>query len=262
MRPRCKKVIWHLAEHAVDATPPRGRVVLQLERIGPDVRITIRHASGAQSGAVATIRPIERTRIDSVVEHHGGRFQITGPSGDEDTVAYWIDLPLRAVAGPAPVAASRQEAPPAAPVAPAQVPLLANLLLLVIDDQRDARELLEALLEPHGAIVVQAPGGGDAIAWLNGTPREEWPDAIVCDVAMGEQDGYATIAEIRALESRRGIALTERVPAIALTGFARAEDRVRALLAGFQLHLSKPVDPVELVMAIRSFARPRFERSR
>lgn len=91
---------------------------------------------------------------------------------------------------------------------------------------------------------------------LQSSPLAQWPDLLICDIALGEgEDGYSVVWRIRAIESAAKIALDQRLPAIALSGYNEAEDRARALVAGFQIHLGKPVDPAELIITIASMAR-------
>lgn len=120
-------------------------------------------------------------------------------------------------------------------------PRLDSLRVLVVDDDEDARELLRALLESRGADVLTASSVADALACL-----ESCPDVIVSDIAMPEADGYSLVRAVRALE--RGTA--RRLPIIAVTAYAGASDRARALEAGFDLHFAKPVDLEALAYAI------------
>lgn len=120
-------------------------------------------------------------------------------------------------------------------------PRLDGLRILVVDDDEDARELLRALLESRGAVVLAAGSVADALTGL-----ERGPDVIVSDIAMPEADGYSLVRAVRALE--RGS--ERRLPIIAVTAYAGASDRARALEAGFDLHFAKPVDLEALAVAI------------
>jgi ATP-binding cassette subfamily B protein len=130
------------------------------------------------------------------------------------------------------------------------MPSLDGVRVLVVDDNEDAREVIAAVLEERGAKVETLSSGSEALARLRSTPPREWPDVLVCDIGLPEEDGYSVVRQLRALEAERGVPLAERLPAIAVTGHAEPEDRTRALLAGFQIHLAKPVDPKDLVNAI------------
>jgi CheY-like chemotaxis protein len=135
------------------------------------------------------------------------------------------------------------------------LPSLAGIRVLLIDDHREARESLAALLAQTGARVATAASSQEAMAHLALEDASDDPEVIVCDIAMPGEDGYATLRRIRSWEaSRPGPARTRR-PAVALSAFTQREDRQRALSEGFQMHLAKPVAPVELATVISSVAR-------
>jgi CheY-like chemotaxis protein len=121
---------------------------------------------------------------------------------------------------------------------------LTGLRILVVDDEADARTLARRVLEERGANVVTVCSAAEAMATVGDSSLLS---VIVSDIGMPEQDGYDLIKQMRALPGDAG-----RVPAVALTAMARAEDRKRALSAGYQKHVSKPVDPAELVAVIAS----------
>ena len=125
-------------------------------------------------------------------------------------------------------------------------PELAGLRILVVDDEDDARTLARRVLEERGAQVITVSSAAEAMASVG---DNDPPSILVSDIGMPEQDGYDLIKQMRALPGEAG-----RVPAVALTALARAEDRKRALSAGYQKHVSKPVDPAELVAVIASLA--------
>jgi CheY-like chemotaxis protein len=114
----------------------------------------------------------------------------------------------------------------------------------VVEDQHDARELIRRVLEESAADVVTAGTADEALAAV----EKERPDVLVSDIGMPDVDGYELLSRVRALGPARG----GRVPAIALTALARSEDRTRALHAGFLVHVSKPVEPSELVATVAS----------
>jgi CheY-like chemotaxis protein len=129
-----------------------------------------------------------------------------------------------------------------------RVPLrgIDRLRVLVVDDERDAREMLTALLESRGALVRGAGSAEEALEQV-----ERWhPDAIVADIGMPGTDGYAMLSELRSRPPDRG----GTIPAVALTAYARTQDRERALRAGFQAHLSKPVNPEDLLGTLEQVA--------
>jgi CheY-like chemotaxis protein len=124
---------------------------------------------------------------------------------------------------------------------------------MLIDDQREARESLATLLTQAGAAVSAAASGLEALASLANADEDALPHVFVCDIAMPDQDGYATLKRIRTWEAAHPEG--GRRPAIALSAFTQREDRMRALTEGFQMHLTKPVAPAELIIVIASIAR-------
>jgi CheY-like chemotaxis protein len=126
-------------------------------------------------------------------------------------------------------------------------PTLDDLHVLVVDDEQDARELLVTVLERCGAAVVAVATAKEALAAL----AKRRPDILVSDIGMPDEDGYDLIRKVRLLTEEQGGSL----PAVALTAYAGREDRQRALEAGFQMHLSKPVDPTELAATISNLVR-------
>jgi len=123
---------------------------------------------------------------------------------------------------------------------------LSGLKVLVVDDERDSRELLKRVLEDCGAVVRTAASAAEALPVIRSMP----PDVLISDIGMPEVDGYAFLRKVRALGPGAG----SRVPAVALTAFTRSEDRAKALLAGFVAHVSKPTEPAELIATIAAVA--------
>jgi CheY-like chemotaxis protein len=126
---------------------------------------------------------------------------------------------------------------------------LDRVRVLLIDDDNDARELSQAVLEQCGASVTAVSSTAAAISNLLGAPRHLLPHVIVSDLGMPAEDGYQLIRQIRAIDSELG-----RIPAVAVTGYATADDVQRALSAGFQVHISKPMDPAAFVAAVADLA--------
>jgi PAS domain S-box-containing protein len=135
------------------------------------------------------------------------------------------------------------------------LPSLTGIRVLLIDDQREARESVAALLAQRGASVATAASCHEALAHLALADDADEPEIIVCDIAMPGEDGYATLKRIRAWEASRGGHRRARRPAVALSAFTQREDRIRALSEGFQMHLTKPVAPAELITVVSSVAR-------
>jgi CheY-like chemotaxis protein len=177
--------------------------------------------------------------VKHLVELHGGSVRVESP-GEERGATFTVQLPVVVVHR------SPQSEPRLHPSAPLAVALefkavdLAGIKVLVVDDEVDARELIKRVLMECGAEVLTA---GSAVQALELLERER-PDVLLSDIGMPDIDGYELMRRVRALGAR--------VPAIALTAFARSEDRTRALRAGFLQHVSKPVEPSELVATIAS----------
>ena len=121
-------------------------------------------------------------------------------------------------------------------------PSLAGLTVLVVDDEADARQLVEQLLRDADAEVHTAASAAEALILVESVR----PDVLLSDIGMPECDGYEFIRQVRALAAENG----GRTPAVALTAFARTEDRIRTMVAGYQVHLAKPVEPDELLTAL------------
>lgn len=124
---------------------------------------------------------------------------------------------------------------------------LSQIDILVVDDDPDTRDLLRFMLEDEGAIVTVAPNAKEALSIL----ERQFPTLLVSDVAMPEMDGFELIGRVRELPKG------EALPAIALTAYAREEDRQQALSSGFNDYLTKPIDPLELIRIVQQYCAPR-----
>lgn len=271
---RLQQVLWNLLSNAIKFTPRGGRVQLHIERVDPHVRIVV---SDTGAGIDPELLPFvfERFRqsdsssrrrhgglglglalVRDIAALHGGSVRAESPGFGLGTT-FTVELPIRAVrlpalaVPPAPAGGRRKVGEDAATTG-AKTPSLAGVRLLVVDDQEDAREALATVLARHGAVVNAAGSGGEALALLAEGLAGAPPHVLVCDIAMPELDGYAVIGKLRALEKEHRIPLSAQIPAIALTAYAEPKDRVRALRAGFQTHLAKPVEPAELIRVIAS----------
>jgi PAS domain S-box-containing protein len=186
--------------------------------------------------------------VQRLTELHGGRVSCES-AGLDRGAAFRVLLPWRRDSGArvllGQVAGESQSA--------STLPSLGAIQVLLIDDQREARESVAALLEQAGAAVLVAASCEEAIARLEGGAPEGKTEVIVCDIAMPGEDGYATLKRIREWEASHPGSV--RRPAIALSAFTQREDRIRALSEGFQMHLTKPVAPAELIIVIASVAR-------
>jgi PAS domain S-box-containing protein len=251
---RLQQVVWNLLSNAVKFSRPDSRVHVDAWVSGRHIHVTVRDAG---HGIPASFLPhvFDRFRqadssytrpggglglglaiVRSVVELHGGRVEAQS-AGEGRGATFSIVLPTTALPSGPPVAAPR-----GADSAPER---LDGVRVLVVDDRADERELFQAILASHGATVDVADSALAALDRLRQSP----PAVLVSDIAMPDQDGYALLRRVRALPGALG-----RIPAVAVTAHARAEDRALALQAGFQDYVPKPVEPARLVRAVRRLA--------
>jgi CheY-like chemotaxis protein len=175
------------------------------------------------------------------VQFHGGTVAAES-EGDGHGARFTIALPLAAP----PALLEAAMAPTAFTDAVPDSVSLAGIRVLVVEDEIDAAEFVKRLLENYGAVVVTATSAREALDVI-GTQQL---DILISDIGLPEIDGYQLLEQVRRKEAADGAG----IPAIALTAFARAEDRMRALLAGYQAHLAKPIESTELVATVASFA--------
>ena len=248
---RLQQVVWNLLSNALKFTEAGGRVRLEIVQDDANVKLSVSDDGQGvppdflpyvfdrfrQADASASRRHgglgLGLSLVRQIVELHGGKVGAES-GGVKQGSLFWVSLP--AVPGIERRAAPRVTAPD--PVT------LNGVSILIVDDENDARELLVAMLENFGATVHAVAGASDALALLSSGDFE--PDVLVSDVGMAETDGFALIRAIRKLESVK----TRNLPAIAVTAYANPEDRVRALVAGYQIHIPKPVDSNALAAAI------------
>jgi PAS domain S-box-containing protein len=186
--------------------------------------------------------------VQRLAELHGG-YAACESGGLDRGAVFNVFLPLRSASGSrVTIGHSMHDSE-----LTSTLPSLGGIGVLLVDDQREARESLAALLEQAGATVVAAESGQRALELLRAGGHEPANEVIVCDIAMPGEDGYATLRQIRAWE--KTLPATIHRPAIALSAFTQREDRIRALSEGFQMHLTKPVAPAELIIVIASVAR-------
>lgn len=259
------QVFYALGAQAVRLTPEGGRIEVRLQRRDAHARLTItdgrnapvaplpprpRQRPAALSGPEADdSEPVDPLALRSIVERQGGHFEIEPPGGTHGMRAT-VDLPLQAVAVPSAPPAPDPEVDDAAPQ-----PRLEGLAVMCIDDNADALESLGLILQTEGAQVLPFERGARALQWLEQRPSDQWPRLLVCDITLAEgEDGHQVVRRLRQLEAQRGVALDQRLPAVALTGHAQPEDRLLALMAGFQVHLAKPVEPALLVRTLAALA--------
>jgi signal transduction histidine kinase len=256
---RVQQVIWNLLSNAIKFTPKEGRVEVHLRQTGGNVEIAV---TDTGSGILPEFLPFvfDRFRqaestttrshgglglglsiVRHLVELHGGTVAVES-AGPGLGATFTVALPVRA-AFPA-IPGLETAPPPAATDGTWDAVLLAGVRVLVVEDDEDTRELLVRALERGGAQVEEAGSVAEALAALDC----RLPDVLVSDIGMPGEDGYSLIRKLRARE--RGAEL----PAAALTAYARNEDRVQALQAGFNAHIAKPVDPTELVQIVARLA--------
>ena len=255
---RLQQVVFNLLGNAVKFTPPGGWVEVRLEEEGGEVRIQVRDSGEGidpellphvfdsfwQADASTTRRQrglgLGLAIVRQIVELHGGGVAAASPGKGQGAV-FTVSLPLLH-----PREGTKEHAAVTLPAgASAPSPPLAGLRVLAVEDDESTLDALTELLSLQGAAVAPAASVSQALETLQGFD----PDVLVSDIGMPERDGYDLIREIRAL----GHDATD-LPAVAVTAFASPEDRQRALAAGFQVHLAKPVDPKELTHVIAALA--------
>lgn len=247
---RMQQVVWNLLSNAIKFSSKGGRVELRVERTEAATRIVVRDAG---KGIDREFLPhvFERFRqadssasrahaglglglsiVRHIVELHGGTVRAES-DGKGKGATLTVEVPLLAQPRPA-------EARISQPISP-EGPRLDGLKVLVVDDEPDTRELIAMILADQGADVTTASSVAEAMKSLLASR----PDVLVSDIGMPGEDGYALIRKVRALEDDLA-----RIPAIALTAYARADDARKAFLAGFQMHVAKPIEPAALTAVV------------
>jgi signal transduction histidine kinase len=261
---RLQQVMWNLVSNSVKFTGAGGRVTVSASRVGGEIRLQVKDDG---QGIAPDVLPyvFERFRqgdasttrtqgglglglaiVRHLVEMHGGTVSAVS-DGPGKGALFTVRLPIRAT-----LPARDTPVPPAQlgdtrASVPDIVPSLEGLTVLVVDDERDSRELVGEVLETHGAEVVLSSSVSEALERLS----QGVPHVLVSDIGMPVVDGYSLIRRVRALSPERG----GKVPAIALTAYAHEIDRREAVAAGFQRHVAKPVEPSKLVSLVAEVAR-------
>jgi PAS domain S-box-containing protein len=262
---RLQQVVWNLLSNAIKFTPRDGRVEIDLAHTDANVVIAVRD-NGAGIRPEFITHVFERFRqadasmtrrhgglglglaiVKQLIEQHGGTVRADS-AGEGLGASFTIELPLAKQAAPSPRSA-RAAMIREAPATPEMTMLdLSGARVLVVDDDRDARELIKRILNDCGADVDIAGSAREALDMVRSAP----PQLLISDLGMPEVDGFELLDRVRQLPRDAG----GLVPAIALTAFARSEDRLRALEAGFSAHISKPVEPSELIATVAAVIGP------
>src|SRR5581483_11086681 len=250
---RVRQIVWNLLSNAIKFTPSGGAVGVRLERDAQAFTIVV-HDSGIGFHPDVSAHLFERFRqgdasstrqygglglglgiVRHLVEAHGGT--VSASSGGPGAGSRFdVRIPLRPAASP------NVELP----LPPTHAPTLRGVSVLVVDDDVANLAFVRATLEQYGAVVNTASSVGEAEARI----RREPPDVVLSDLMMPDHDGWELIRELRRLDEKAG----RLTPAAALTALARVDDRRRALTAGYQMHITKPIDPSELVSSVERLA--------
>lgn len=248
---RLQQVVWNLLSNSIKFTPNGGRVQVLLKRVGNRAQLRFTDTGKGispdflpyvfdyfrQADSTTTRKfgglGLGLAIVRHIVELHGGTIQVESP-GEEQGATFTVCFPVMST----PAKGHQLEEDDA------NLANLTGVKILVVDDDVDTRELVAFILEQMGAEITQATSAKKALEIL-----PNWmPDILLCDIGMPEMDGYALMRQVREMPLEQ----IRKIPAIALTAYAGEIDRQQALAAGFQMHLSKPVDPDELVNAIIS----------
>jgi len=256
---RLQQIVLNLVSNAIKFTPSGGRIEVRLAARGSDVAIGVRdtgrgitaeqlphifgrfgvaHTSTQSEGGLGLGLAIVR----HLAELHGGAVQAES-AGPGRGATFTVTLPLTDEPAAGEVEAYRIAT---RALASGRLPVLEGIRVLVVDDEADTRELLRTILTHCRAEVTLTATAREALEALERAPF----DVLVSDIVMPEEDGYSLIRRIRALDAERG----GRIPALALTAYARIEDRAEASAAGYQQHAAKPIEPAELAVAVATLA--------
>ncbi len=257
---RLRQIAGHLLSNAIKFTPTGGEVTVKLERVDSLIEFSVSDTGEGIAGEflpyvfdrfrqqdASTVRKhqglgLGLSLVKQLVELHGGIVSAKSDGlgkGSTFTVAFPA-IAAQAVTvekRPSKHDSSQPEEPP---------PSLLGTKVLVVDDDGDTREILRSILAHRGASVRTAASVDEALRSLH----DRLPDVLVSDIGMPGEDGYDLIKKVRSLDRENG----GRIPAVALTAFARSGDRRRAISAGFHMHLAKPIEPAELVTVVASLA--------
>jgi PAS domain S-box-containing protein len=260
---RLQQVCWNILSNAVKFTPRGGKVQVVLARVNSHVELAVADTGQGiapeflphvferfrQADASSTRRHgglgLGLAIAKHLIELHGGTIRAQS-DGEGKGATFTISLPVAVVQRATDAPEQRQSAGADLPRPPAPIASLSGIKALVVDDDPDAQDLIRRVLASAGASVLAVGSANEALAAL----RDFAPDVLVSDIGMPDVDGYEFLRRARAAEDGK----LPKTPAIALTAFARSEDRTRAMLAGYLMHIAKPVEPTELVAAVATAA--------
>lgn len=256
---RLQQIVWNLLSNAIKFTPEGGRVEIRLDRVGNQAQLRVTDTGkGISSAFLPHIfesfrqEDISTTRkygglglglaiVRYLVEAHGGTIVADSP-GDEQGASFTVYLPL--LAGGSEITSTTKGLEPELN--------LGGIRVLTVDDEPDTREVLKVLLTQRGAEVMTVASASESLVAL----ETFQPDILVSDIGMPNVDGYGLLQQLRSLPAEKG----GQIPAIALTAYAGEIDQQRALAAGFQTHISKPIDPDQLIATILDLLHSPFDR--
>jgi signal transduction histidine kinase/CheY-like chemotaxis protein len=264
---RLQQIVWNLMSNAIKFTPRGGKVQLRLSRVDSHVEITV---SDTGRGIAPDFLPFvfERFRqgdatfarehgglglglaiAKQLIELHGGTITASS-TGVGEGATFTVKLPLMIVHS-VPAESQRRDQPRSDRQVPAldDVPRLDGIHVLAVDDEQDSLNLLRSALESAGATVTTSASAQAALDAL----RKTRADVMVADIGMPDMDGLQLIRTIRQMDEP-----TRSMPAAALTAYARSQDRITSLASGYQMHLVKPIDPIELIVAISTLVPRRM----
>ncbi|HEY9829532.1 MAG TPA: PAS domain S-box protein [Stenomitos sp.] len=251
---RLQQIVWNLLSNAIKFTPKGGRVDIKLEQVGDQAQLSVRDTGKGinpeflpyifesfRQEDVSTTRKygglgLGLAIVRSLVEAHGGTISAESP-GEGQGATFIVRLPLLDAEPQIDQTDQFSE----------HALNLNGIRVLTVDDEPDVRELFSVLLTEYGAEVLTVASATEVLATLESFQ----PDVLVSDIGLPEMDGYTLLQQVRSLPAEKG----GQIPAIALTAYARGEDRERCLACGFQQHISKPVDIEMLVQAVSNLAR-------
>jgi CheY-like chemotaxis protein len=262
---RLQQVLWNLLSNAVKFTPSGGHIQVVLERVNSHVEVAVEDSGIGipseflpyvferfrQADAATTRRHgglgLGLSIVKTLVELHGGSVRVKS-AGENQGTTFVIALPVSHISEQD-VERSQRLPILEDPLEAIELPALGGARVLIVDDEPDGRQLMVRILEGRGASVTAVASGNEALALL----KDRQFDILISDIGMPDLDGYELMRRARSLDAGHA----GPMPAIAVTAYARTEDRQRSLLAGYQMHLAKPIEARELVAGVASLLQLR-----